>query len=152
MALGATRWQVVRKVVWPAARPGIAAAMTLAVGRALGEAIAVAMVIGNRPSWPHSLVAPGATLGSSIVNQFAEAQPGLGTSSIIALGAVLFVLTVVVNIGGQALRRAGRASSAPPALAVPATPAAGAPTPGRRSRRRGGRGGPGARSPAGRRR
>ena len=111
MALGATRWQVVRKVVWPAARPGIAAATTLAVGRALGEAIAVAMVIGNSPSWPHSLAAPGATLGSSIVNQFSEAQPGLGTSSVIALGAVLFVLTVVVNIGGQALRRAGRASA-----------------------------------------
>jgi phosphate transport system permease protein len=111
MALGATRWQVVRKVVWPAARPGIAAATTLAVGRALGEAIAVAMVIGNSPSWPHSLAAPGATLGSSIVNQFSEAQPGLGTSSVIALGAVLFVLTVVVNIGGQALRRAGRTSA-----------------------------------------
>ncbi len=121
MALGATRWQVVRKVVWPAARPGVAAATTLAVGRALGEAIAVAMVIGNSPSWPHSLAAPGATLGSSIVNQFSEAQPGLGTSSVIALGAVLFVLTVVVNIGGQALRRAGRASaSAPFVLPAPA--------------------------------
>jgi phosphate transport system permease protein len=127
MALGATRWQVVRKVVWPAARPGIAAATTLAVGRALGEAIAVAMVIGNSPSWPHSLAAPGATLGSSIVNQFSEAQPGLGTSSIIALGAVLFVLTVAVNIGGQMLRRAGRASSTshlapalPAGAAVPA--------------------------------
>jgi phosphate transport system permease protein len=124
MALGATRWQVVRKVVWPAARPGIAAATTLAVGRALGEAIAVAMVIGNSPSWPHSLAAPGATLGSSIVNQFSEAQPGLGTSSVIALGAVLFVLTVVVNIGGQALRRAGRTAAsssyvAPAPAAVP---------------------------------
>jgi phosphate transport system permease protein len=126
MALGATRWQVVRKVVWPAARPGIAAATTLAVGRALGEAIAVAMVIGNSPSWPHSLAAPGATLGSSIVNQFSEAEPGLGTSSVIALGAVLFVLTVAVNIGGQMLRRAGRTSSAstPLALAVPAAAAA----------------------------
>jgi phosphate transport system permease protein len=122
MALGATRWQVVRKVVWPAARPGIAAATTLAVGRALGEAIAVAMVIGNSPSWPHSLAAPGATLGSSIVNQFSEAQPGLGTSSVIALGAVLFVLTVVVNIGGQALRRAGRTSAS--SSYVPPAPAA----------------------------
>jgi phosphate ABC transporter permease protein PstC/phosphate ABC transporter permease subunit PstA len=130
MALGATRWQVVRKVVWPAARPGIAAAVTLAIGRALGEAIAVALVIGNEPSWPHSLVGPGATLGSSIVNQFSEASPGLGASSVIALGAVLFVLTVVVNIGGQALRRAGRASGsggfAAPALAPPGQPADGA--------------------------
>ena len=75
----------VRKVVVPAARPGIGAAVTLAMGRALGEAIAVAMVIGNSPVLPHSLIAPGATLGSAIVNQFAEAQPGLGTSSVIAL-------------------------------------------------------------------
>ncbi len=119
MALGATRWQVVRKAVWPTARPGIAAAVTLAIGRALGEAIAVALVIGNEPSWPHSLVGPGATLGSSIVNQFAEAEPGLGASSVIALGAVLFVLTVVVNIGGQALRRAGRASGSRSYAPVP---------------------------------
>lgn len=127
MALGATRWQVVRKVVWPAARPGIGAAVTLAVGRALGEAIAVALVIGNEPSWPHSLDAPSATLGSAIVNQFAEAEPGLGVSSVIALGAVLFVLTVVVNIGGQVLRRAGRASSSDnyPLPAVPGQPGGG---------------------------
>jgi phosphate transport system permease protein len=127
MALGATRWQVVRKVVWPAARRGIAAATTLAVGRALGEAIAVAMVIGNSPSWPHSLAAPGATLGSSIVNQFSEAEPGLGTSSVIALGAVLFVLTVAVNIGGQALRRAGRTPTAAayPPPGPPAGPSTG---------------------------
>lgn len=110
LALGATRWQVVRKVVWPAARPGVAAAVTLAIGRALGEAIAVALVIGNLPVLPHSLAGGGMTLGSAIVNQFAEAQPGLGTSSVIALGAVLLVLTVAVNIVGQALRRAGRAS------------------------------------------
>ncbi|MGD0809755.1 MAG: phosphate ABC transporter permease subunit PstC [Acidimicrobiales bacterium] len=130
MALGATRWQVVRRVVWPTARPGIAAAVTLAIGRALGEAIAVALVIGNEPSWPHSLVGPGATLGSSIVNQFAEAEPGLGASSVIALGAVLFVLTVVVNVGGQALRRAGRASGsrsyAAPVPALLGQPGAGA--------------------------
>ena len=78
MALGATRWQVVRNVVLPTARPGIGAALTLALGRAMGEAIAVALVIGNRPALPHSLIEPGATLGSAIVNQFAEAQPGLG--------------------------------------------------------------------------
>ncbi|MGA2037043.1 MAG: phosphate ABC transporter permease subunit PstC, partial [Acidimicrobiales bacterium] len=113
MALGATRWQVVRKVVLPGARSGIRAALTLAVGRALGESIAVAMVIGNRPAIPHSLSAPGATLGSAIVNQFAEATPGLGTSSVIALAAVLLVLTVLVNAGGRALlgdRATGRAT------------------------------------------
>jgi phosphate transport system permease protein len=110
MALGATRWQVVRRVVLPAARPGIGAAVTLALGRAMGEAIAVAMVIGNRPALPHSLIEPGATLGSAIVNQFAEAQPGLGTSSVIALAAVLLVMTVVVNVVGQIFRRAGKSS------------------------------------------
>jgi phosphate transport system permease protein len=127
MALGATRWQVVRKVVIPTARPGIGAAVTLALGRAMGEAIAVALVIGNRPALPHSLIAPGATLGSAIVNQFAEAQPGLGTSSVIALGAVLLVLTVAVNIVGQMLRRAGAAPGSmaplppgPPGRAAPA--------------------------------
>ncbi len=127
MALGATRWQVVRKVVLPTARSGIAAAVTLALGRAMGEAIAVALVIGNRPALPHSLIEPGATLGSAIVNQFAEAQPGLGTSSIIALAAVLLVLTVVVNIGGQMLRRAGKSSGSTPYLPVGAPGGAGLP-------------------------
>lgn len=112
-ALGATRWQVVRTAVLPASGSGIAAAVTLGVGRALGEAIAVAMVIGNRPGVPHSLLAPGATLGSAIVNQFAEATPGLATSSVIALGAVLLVLTVAVNVGGQALLRARRRPNGP---------------------------------------
>jgi len=108
MALGATHWQVVREVVFPGARSGIAAALTLAVGRALGESIAVVMVIGNSPAVPHSLISTGATLGSAIVNQFAEAAPGIGTSSIIALAAVLLVLTLTVNAGGQALLRGMR--------------------------------------------
>ncbi|HET6875789.1 MAG TPA: phosphate ABC transporter permease subunit PstC [Acidimicrobiales bacterium] len=126
LALGATRWQVVRRAVLPAARSGIAAAITLAVGRALGESIAVAMVIGNRPSIPHSLLAPGATIGSAIVNQFAEAQPGLETSSIIALAAVLLLLTVAVNAGGVALlRRTNRT----PAFPVPGPPVDHPPTP-----------------------
>lgn len=105
MALGATHWQVVRHTVLPGARSGIVAAVTLAVGRALGESIAVALVIGNRPAIPHSLLAPGATLGSAIVNEFAEASPGLGTSSVIALAAVLLLLTILVNVVGQLLIR-----------------------------------------------
>lgn len=126
LALGATPWQVARKVVWPAARPGMAAAVTLAVGRALGEAIAVAMVVGNQTVWPGSLSSPGATLGSAIVNQFAEAQPGLGASSVIALAGVLLVLTVVVNAGGQLLRRVGERSGSRKPGQHP-VPAAGAP-------------------------
>jgi phosphate ABC transporter permease protein PstC/phosphate ABC transporter permease subunit PstA len=120
-ALGGTRWQVICTAVLPGAGSGIAAAVTLAVGRALGEAIAVAMVIGNRPAIPHSLLAPGATLGSAIVNQFAEASPGLATSSVIALGAVLLILTVAVNMGGQALLRRDATPKGPLPAGPPAT-------------------------------
>lgn len=102
LALGATRWQVTRRAVLPGARAGIEAAVTLATGRALGESIAVAMVIGNNPSIPHSLIAPGATLGSAIINEFAESSPGLGTSSIVCLALVLLILTLVANLGGRA--------------------------------------------------
>ena len=134
LALGATRWQVVRRAVLPAARRGIAAGIALAIGRALGESIAVAMVIGNAPSVPHSLLAPGATLASAIVNQFGEAAPGLQTSAVIALGLVLLGLTVLVNAAGVALLRRGERTSAfppvgPPVTADPATrllPGAGA--------------------------
>ena len=127
LALGATRWQVVRRAVIPGARRGIAAAITLAVGRALGESIAVAMVIGNRPSLPHSLLAPGATIGSAIVNQFAEASPGLQTSSVIALALVLLALTVLVNAGGVALlhRGARRGDVPPPGPPVGSNPTRG---------------------------
>ena len=107
-ALGGTRWQVVRKVVLPGARTGIEAAVTLAIGRALGETIAVAMVIGNRPAIPHSLLAPGATLGSAIINFFAEANPGLDRSSVVALVVTLLAITALVNAGGQLLLRSRR--------------------------------------------
>jgi len=119
MALGATRWQVVRRVVLPAARPGVKAAVTLALGRVLGEAIAVAMVIGNSPVWPRSLSGPGATLGSAIVNQFAEAQPGLQRSAVIGLAAVLFLLTVAVNVAGQSLRGGRRLWASRPRASRP---------------------------------
>ena len=73
MALGATRWQVLRKVVVPGARTGLLGAFTLATGRALGETVAVALVIGNSPFIAHSLKSPAATLPSLIVNNFGEA-------------------------------------------------------------------------------
>jgi phosphate transport system permease protein len=104
-ALGATRWQVVRTAVVPGARTGIEAAVVLAMGRALGETIAVAMVIGNNYALPHSLLAPGATLGSAIINNFGEARPGLDKSSVIGLVVVLLVITALVNVGGQLLLR-----------------------------------------------
>jgi phosphate transport system permease protein len=105
-ALGGTRWQVVRTAVVPGARTGIEAAVTLAIGRAMGETIAVAMVIGNTYALPHSLLAPGATLGSAIINNFGEASPGLDKSSVIGLVVVLLVITALVNVGGQLLLRA----------------------------------------------
>ncbi len=109
MALGATSWQVVRTVVVPGARSGIVAAVVLALGRAVGETIAVTLVIGNNYVIPHSLLAPGATLGSVIVNQFGDASTihhELG--SLVALGVVLLVITLLINVGGQLLLRGRR--------------------------------------------
>ena len=112
LALGATRWQVVRRVVMPSARTGIEAAVTLATGRALGESIAVAMVIGNRYALPHSvgttLLSPGATLGSAVINSFGAANPGVERSAVIALVVVLLVLSALVNAGGQLMLRRRR--------------------------------------------
>jgi phosphate transport system permease protein len=113
MALGGTRWQVVRRAVIPGARSGIQAAITLAMGRALGEAIAVSLVIGGGVSLPHSLLANGQTLGSAIVSFFSEAT-GVQRSAVIALAVVLLAFTTVTNIGGQLLiRRGGRTFSRP---------------------------------------
>jgi phosphate transport system permease protein len=122
IALGATRWQVVRRAVIPGARSGIQAAITLAMGRALGEAIAVALVIGGGVTLPHSLLANGTTLGSAVVNTFADAV-GTQRSAVIGLVVVLLAFTALANIGGQYLLRrrpspphSGRAVSA---LAAP---------------------------------
>ena len=111
LALGGTRWQVVRQAVIPGARSGIQAAITLAMGRALGEAIAVALVIGGGVTLPHSLLANGTTLGSAVVNFFGEAA-GLQRSAVIGLVVVLLAFTAIVNAGGQLLLRQ-RASRAP---------------------------------------
>jgi phosphate transport system permease protein len=104
VALGGTKWQVVRKAVIPGARSGIEAAVTLAMGRALGEAIAVSLVIGGGESYPHSLLANGTTLGSAVVNDFSEAV-GLQRSAVIGLVVVLVAFTTLANVGGQYLLR-----------------------------------------------
>jgi phosphate transport system permease protein len=116
IALGATRWQVVRRAVLPGARTGIEAAVTLAMGRALGEAIAVSLVIGGGVTLPHSLLSNGTTLGSAIVNSFSEAV-GQPRSAVIGLVVVLFVFTLLANIGGQYIlrRRAGTTCGGPAA-------------------------------------
>ena len=96
MALGATRWQVLRKVVLPGARTGILGAFTLATGRALGETVAVAMVIGNSPYLAHSLKSSAATIPSLIVNNFGEST-GTELSALFGAGLVLLIIGILVN-------------------------------------------------------
>jgi phosphate transport system permease protein len=111
LALGGTKWQVVRRAVIPGARSGIQAAITLAMGRALGEAIAVALVIGGGVTLPHSLLDTGTTLGSGVVNYFGEAT-GLQRSAVIGLVVVLLLFTALVNVGGQLLLRQRKSDAA----------------------------------------
>jgi len=97
-ALGATWWETTWRVVLPAARAGIFGASILALGRALGETIAVTMVIGNRHEIPTSLLSPAYTLASAIANEFTEATGRLYPSSLILLGLVLMLVTLAVNV------------------------------------------------------
>mgnify|MGYP001555384837 CR=1 FL=1 len=97
LALGATRWEVIRDAVIPNARSGIVGGIILGLGRALGETMAVTMVIGNRAEISASLLAPGYTMASLIANEFSEATSDLHLSALMAVGAVLFLITIVVN-------------------------------------------------------
>ncbi len=97
LALGATRWEMIRGAVLPYARTGIAGAIILGLGRALGETMAVTMVIGNRPAISASLFAPGYTLASVIANEFVEATTDLHLAALTEIGLVLFGVTVAVN-------------------------------------------------------
>lgn len=97
LALGATRWEVIRDAVVPNARSGIIGGVILGLGRALGETMAVTMVIGNRAEISASLLAPGYTMASLIANEFSEATSDMHLSALMAVGAVLFVITIVVN-------------------------------------------------------
>ncbi|HTW40179.1 MAG TPA: phosphate ABC transporter permease subunit PstC [Thermoplasmata archaeon] len=96
--LGATRWESTRMAVLGPARPGIAAAVMLGLGRAIGEAIAVAMVIGNIYILPGTLFSPGATLGSWIVNSYSELGPGLQSDALLELALILLAITVIINV------------------------------------------------------
>ncbi|HET6841847.1 MAG TPA: phosphate ABC transporter permease subunit PstC [Candidatus Angelobacter sp.] len=97
LALGATKWEMLRIAVLRNARPGIFGAIILGLGRAFGETMAVTMVIGNRPEIARSLFAAGDTLASSIANQFNEATTPMYQSALVEMGLVLFVLTLLVN-------------------------------------------------------
>jgi phosphate transport system permease protein len=97
LALGATKWEMLRMAVLRNARPGIFGAMILGLGRALGETMAVTMVIGNRPEIAKSLFAPGYTLASAIANEFTEAVGNVYFSALMEMALVLFVITLIVN-------------------------------------------------------
>jgi phosphate transport system permease protein len=97
LALGATRWEMIRDAVIPFARSGIVGGIILGLGRALGETMAVTMVIGNRPEISASLFAPGYTMASLIANEFSEATDDLHLSALMAVGAMLFAITLIVN-------------------------------------------------------
>jgi phosphate transport system permease protein len=99
LALGATRWEVIRHAILPASRVGIMGGVILALGRALGETMAVTMVIGNQSTAINPrLFSTGYTLSSVIANQFGEATPGLFLSALLEAGLLVFVITLIANI------------------------------------------------------
>ncbi|MDI3270272.1 MAG: phosphate ABC transporter permease subunit PstC, partial [Bacillota bacterium] len=98
LALGATRWEAIRMVIIPYARSGIIGAIMLGLGRAIGETMAVTMVIGNAHRISPSLFAPGNTIASVIANEFAEAVSQLHSTSLIYLGLILFIITLLLNM------------------------------------------------------
>ncbi len=97
LALGATRWEMIRIGVLRNARAGMAGGIILGLGRALGETMAVTMVIGNRPEIAKSLFAPGYTMASVLANEFSEATGNVYLSALVEIGLALFLVTIVVN-------------------------------------------------------
>jgi phosphate transport system permease protein len=97
LALGATRWEMIRIGVLRNARAGIMGGIILGLGRALGETMAVTMVIGNRPQIVKSLFAPGYTMASVLANEFSEATGNVYLSALVEIGLALFLVTIVVN-------------------------------------------------------
>jgi phosphate transport system permease protein len=97
LALGSTRWEMIRMGVLRNARTGIVGGIILGLGRALGETMAVTMVIGNRPEIAKSLFAPGYSMASVIANEFSEATGDLYLSALVEIGLALFFVTIIVN-------------------------------------------------------
>ena len=100
-ALGATRWETIRTAVLPYGRVGIIGAIILGLGRALGETMAVTMVIGNRPQVTTSLFQPAYTIAAALANEFSEATTPIYVSSLILLAVVLFVISLIVNAAAR---------------------------------------------------
>src|SRR6266487_4820929 len=103
LALGATRWEMVRMAVLRNARAGIMGGIILGLGRAIGETMAVTMLIGNRAEIARSLFAPGYTMASVIANEFSEATGDVYLSALVEVGLALFIVTIIVNILAQFL-------------------------------------------------
>jgi phosphate transport system permease protein len=103
LALGATRWEAIRVGVLPMARSGIVGAIVLGLGRALGETMAVTMVIGNRAEISASLFAPSSTMASVIANEYTEAADDLYLSALSQLGLLLFLVTLLLNVLARVL-------------------------------------------------
>jgi phosphate transport system permease protein len=103
LALGATKWEMVRMAVLRNARAGILGAVILGLGRAIGETMAVTMVIGNRAEVAKSLFAPGYTMASVIANEFSEATDDLYLSALVEIGLVLMLVTLVINVCARLL-------------------------------------------------
>lgn len=103
LAVGATRWEAAAQVVVPFAKLGIAGSIFLALARALGETMAVTMVIGNSPEVQKSLLGPGYSIAAVIANEFTEATSDMHISTLIELGLVLFALTILINAAARLL-------------------------------------------------
>ncbi|MCM8817752.1 MAG: phosphate ABC transporter permease subunit PstC [Candidatus Omnitrophica bacterium] len=104
-SLGATRFEVIRHIILPYCKSGITAGILLALGRAIGETMAVTMVIGNSNMMPKNIFSPANTMASIIANEFAEAIKDLHFSSLIGIGVVLFIVTTVISIAGKIIIR-----------------------------------------------
>src|SRR3954452_23397718 len=119
LALGSTRWEMIRMAVLPYARPGITGGAMLGLGRAIGETIAVTLVIGNAPQIGHTIFSQGYTLAAVIANEFGEAASDpTHRAALIAAGLVLFVLTLLVNaIARSYVNRAARPAAVPKGMA-----------------------------------
>jgi phosphate transport system permease protein len=101
LSLGSTKYEVIKSVILPYARSGIFAGILLALGRALGETMAVTMVIGNSNTIPKSIFAPASTMASVIANEFTEATGDVYVSSLVQIGLLLFIVTTIISIIGK---------------------------------------------------
>ena len=102
-ALGATRWEMIRGAVWPHSQAGVVGAVLLGLGRAMGETIAVALVIGSSPTITTHLFTTGYSMPAVIANEFGEATVGEFRAALIGMGVLLFVLTIIINLSARAI-------------------------------------------------